>query len=440
MLTGTKQTDAASLVIGMFVSRLDRPWLDTPFLFQGFQIRTKQEISELQRYCDYVFVDFEKSSIDLSGTMRVPPASAQAQKSRWKRRLAGRFPFLKKLSGLFKRKATKITETPTPGHFYEDSVPVKEELIAARSIHGESVDRLTSVLDSIRRGEVVALPELEAVVDPMVDSVLRNSTAMALLVRLRKTDDYTYAHSIGASVWALVFGRHLGLDKESLKALCQGALLLDVGKTKIPTELLQKTGKLTPEETDLVRTHVELGVELVKEIAGIDPRVVSMVATHHERYDGSGYPQGLNGNQVPVFGRIAGILDSYVAMISDRPYAEATSTYNVMREFKSLSDKTFQAEMVEQFIQAIGIFPAGTLVELNTGEVGVVIKEHSFQRLKPEVALILDSNKQPLSEFKIIDLHDSDDETDGTDRTPAVWIERGVEPGAYDIDPSEYFL
>ena len=188
---------------------------------------------------------------------------------------------------------------------------------------------------------------------------------------------------------------------------------------------------------DQVRSHVEFGVELVKEIKGIDPRVIDMVATHHERYDGSGYPKGLKGSQISVFGRMAGIIDSYVAMTSERPYAPATSTYNAMREFKSLSDKSFQSEMVEQFIQAIGIFPSGTLVELNTGEVGVVIKEYSFQRLRPEVALILDSNKEPLSEIKVIDLHGNEDDSGAA---PLVWIARGVEPGAYDIDPSEYFL
>jgi putative nucleotidyltransferase with HDIG domain len=299
------------------------------------------------------------------------------------------------------------------------------------------MDRLTKVLDGIRRGEKIEIVHMEAVVNPMVDSVLRNSTAMALLARMRTKDDYTYSHSIGSSIWALVFGRHLGLNRESLKALCQGGLLLDVGKTKIPMDLLKKPGKLTYEEMDQVRSHVEFGVELVKEIKGIDPRVIDMVATHHERYDGSGYPKGLKGSQISVFGRMAGIIDSYVAMTSERPYAPATSTYNAMREFKSLSDKSFQSEMVEQFIQAIGIFPSGTLVELNTGEVGVVIKEYSFQRLRPEVALILDSNKEPLSEIKVIDLHGNEDDSGAA---PLVWIARGVEPGAYDIDPSEYFL
>ena len=138
----------------------------------------------------------------------------------------------------------------------------------------------------------------------------------------------------------------------------------------------------------------------------LDQRVLDMVSTHHERYDGSGYPNGLKGNQIPVFGRIAGIVDSYTAMTRDRPYAKAMSSYDAMREFKAQSDVLFQAEMVEQFIQAIGIFPPGTLVELNTGEVGVVLKEQQAARLQPEIAIILGAEKEKLEDIKVLDLFD----------------------------------
>jgi HD-GYP domain-containing protein (c-di-GMP phosphodiesterase class II) len=268
----------------------------------------------------------------------------------------------------------------------------------------------------------------------MVDSVLRNSTAMALLVRMQKKDEYTSVHSIASSVWALVFGRHLGLDKESLKVVGLGGLLLDVGKMRMPNQLLQKKGELTDVEMAYIKTHVDIGLDLLREASDVDRRVLDMVATHHERYDGSGYPRGLKGNQIPVFGRIGGIVDSYAAMTSDRPYARAMSSYDVMREFKALSDKHFQAEMVEQFIQALGIFPVGTLVELNTGEVGIVLREHQSTRLRPELAIILDSQKRPLKEFETIDLSKQGEPA------PTVWIERGIEPGAYDIDPREFFL
>jgi HD-GYP domain-containing protein (c-di-GMP phosphodiesterase class II) len=278
------------------------------------------------------------------------------------------------------------------------------------------------------------MPELQVITGELVDSVLRNSTAMTLLIRMQQKDDYTSSHSLETAVWALVFGRHLGLDKESLKAVGLGGLVLDVGKTRIPVQLLNKKDNLTDVERAYLQTHVDIGLEILHEQGGVDSRVLDMVATHHERFDGSGYPKGWKGNQIPVFGRIGGIADSYAAMTSDRPYANAKSSYDAMRELKFLSDKQFQAEMVEQFIQAIGIFPVGTLVELNTGEVCVVLKEHQSDRLRPELAIILDPDKQPLQKLEVIDLK----KQKGPTRT--VWIERGLEPGAYDIDPRDYFL
>jgi hypothetical protein len=162
-----------------------------------------------------------------------------------------------------------------------------------------------------------------------------------------------------------------------------------------------------------------------------------MVATHHERFDGSGYPKALTGNQIPVFGRIGGIVDSYAAMTSNRPYASAMSSYDAMREFKALADKSFQAELVEQFIQAIGVFPAGTLVELSTGEIAVVLKEHRASRLLPEVAIILDADRKKLDDFRTVDLGEQPEEELST---TGVWINRGLNPGEFDINLDDYFL
>ena len=428
-----RKIDVDGLRVGMYVSQLDRPWLETPFLFQGFFIRNNNEIEELRRYCSFVEIDIEESDpriVDTLTSSRVPLARGGTPKSTQKRPgLIGAF-----LRRLFRGAGSAVPEQPRAGEYYRDSVSTADELIVARSIHTGAIDKLMHILDHIRNGGTISMPELQVITGELVDSVLRNSTAMALLMRMQQIDDYTSSHSLETAVWALVFGRHLGLDKESLKAVGLGGMLLDVGKTRIPVQLLNKKEILTDVERAYLKTHVEIGLEIHREQGGVDRRVMDMVATHHERFDGSGYPKGWKGNQIPVFGRIGGIADSYAAMTSDRPYASAISSYDAMRELKSLSDKQFQAEMVEQFIQAIGIFPAGTLVELNTGEVGVVLKEHQSDRLRPELAIILDSDKQPLQDFEVIDLQ----KPEGPTRT--VWIERGLEPGAYDIDSRQYFL
>jgi len=163
-----------------------------------------------------------------------------------------------------------------------------------------------------------------------------------------------------------------------------------------------------------------------------------MIATHHERFDGSGYPHSLKGDAIPLLGRIAGIVDCYDAMISERSYAKAKSAYDAVRELKRLGDVAFPSALVELFIQAVGVFPTGTLVELNTGEVGIVIGQNRFRRLRPEVMLILDSKKQPRQEFTTIDLLTCDGNMEKAE--PTLWITRGLERGAYGIDPKEYFL
>ena len=433
----TRQIDVDGLRIGMFVSQLDRPWIETPFLFQGFCIRSKSEVDELRQYCDFVEIDFEQSDLSASETQQIRFHGKSRSKtlgsgSKRKRSFWRRF-----LQFLFRRKQHEQVNGPGAGDHYKDSVSVADELVVARTLHTGALQKLISVLDDIRRGATVRVPDLEIVVDGMVDSVLRNSTAMALLVRMQKTDDYMHAHSLSTAMWALVFGRHVGLDKDSLRALGLGALLLDVGKTKLPLQLIQKRGPLTDVERMHVRSHVNLGLEIIRHAEALDSRVLEMVATHHERFDGSGYPKGLSGSQIPVFGRIGGIVDSYAAMSSDRSYAKAMSSYDAMREFKALSDKSFQSELIEQFIQAIGIFPAGTLVELNTGEIAVVLKEHRASRLRPEVAIILDVNKRPLDDFRVVDL---DEQSVDSSRSVNVWITRGVKPGEYDIKIDDYFL
>ncbi len=427
-----RKIDVDGLRIGMYVSQLDRPWLETPFLFQGFFIRNGSEIEDIRRYCDYVEIDIEESDATILASISPVAPARQAQMSESAPRRAGWL--WRRITSFFRGKKASVAEQHAPGEFYEDTVSTIDELVVAKSTHSGALDQVMNALAAIQRGEEISMPDLEVVTDAMVDSVLRNSTAMALLVRMQEKDDYTSSHALAGSIWALVFGRHLGLDRESLAAVGLGGLLLDVGKTKLPEQLLNKKGELTDVERAHINTHVELGLEIIRKADEVDNRVLDMVATHHERFDGSGYPRGWKGNQIPIFGRIGGIVDSYAAMTSERRYAKAMSSYDAMREFKALSDKHFQAEMVEQFIQAIGIFPAGTLVELNTGEIGVVLKEHRSSRLQPELAVILDSGKQPKQNLEIIDLKDQ-----GTP-TPTVWIERGIEPGAYNIDSKEYFL
>lgn len=419
------------LKIGLYVSRLDRPWVDTPFLFQGFAVADEQELAQLRSLCRSVYV--EVSAVEAEELRALLRASSKSNGQSEPPGKAAPAPVRHlDLQQLEKNLSARQSQVPL-----KDSTPLKTELGAAKTVHAEAKAAVAQMLDRLRRGRGLDVPQLESVVESMVESVVRNRDALGWLARMKSKDDYLYRHSLAASVWALAFGRHLGLDKETLKAVGVGAMLLDIGKTKLPTELLQKTEKPTAEEWNLIRAHVDHGLEFVRSIPNIDEQVVAMIATHHERFDGEGYPRKLKGDAIPLIGRIAGIVDCYDAMTSERHYAKPKSTYDSVRELKRLAGAWFQTELVELFIQAVGVFPTGTLVELNTGEVGVVVGQNRFRRLRPEVMLILDAQKNLRAEFLIADLQE---QAGAAGDTPSIWITRGLEPGAHGIDPTEYFL
>ena len=408
-----KKITVKQLQIGMYVNRLDRPWTETPFLFQGFYIRDDAEIAELRRYCKYVYIDAEQSPN--------PDLSTSSEHNDQK-------------------KVTARTDTATVDVASAYSVAetaLNEELIVAEKSHKEGLRRVIKIMDQLRGGSKPKIGALKETVDRTVDSVLRNPDAMTWLTRMKHTDSYIYHHSMASSIWAIILGRHLGLKREMLETLGLGAMLLDIGKTKIDKDLLVKPDKLTPAEAKVMRKHLDYGLEILKNQPNTDERVIEMVATHHERHNGTGYPRGLKGTQIPVFGRIAGIVDCYDAMISARPYARQYSPFEATQRLTNLADVEFQVEMVEQFIQAIGVFPTGTLVEMSTGEVAVVTSQNRVRRLRPEIMLILDSNKQLRKEFPIIDLRTV---TTDPSHEKSLWIVKGLEPGAYGIDPSQFYL
>ena len=247
---------------------------------------------------------------------------------------------------------------------------------------------------------------------------------------MKQQDTYTYQHSVGASIWAVALGRQIGLPKSDLRSLAIGGLLFDIGKLRVNPELLQATRSLSDEEFAELRSHVGFGVEMIRNSGLMNKDVLDMVAHHHERHDGSGYPNGLSGDRIPVYARIAAIVDCYDAITSHRSYARAIPPSVAIKKLYEWRDVDFQAELVEEFIQAVGIYPAGTLVELSSGEVAVVVAEYRTRRLRPKVMVLLDANKLPVTEVKIVDLLNQQSTADGK----ALEITSSLEPEAYGID------
>ena len=380
---------------GMFVAELDRPWLETPFALQGFVIRDTSEVLYISDYVDHVYVDAEYSGRRQYLELAVKPTATRPRK-----RL--------QLSDEFER--TRLS-------------------FATAS---ETLDR---VFESLRKGHDQDISAVKDAVNPLIEGVFRNQEAVAALVRLKECGDYRYNHGVSMAVWAAVLGRHIGLHRGELEKLAVGCAMCDVGMTQLPPELLDQAENLTDKQRSIIRAHPIMGAELVADSSDVDFEVLAIIENHHERMDGSGYPKGIDGASIPLLARIAGLVDTYDAMITPRPYAKARTSSEATQELLDCKGSRFQESLVEQFVQAIGLFPTGTLVELNTDEVAIVVSQSATRRLKPEIVIVLDSDKSRLPAPRIVDLANQRIAAEGER-----WIARELLPGSYGVDSEEFFI
>jgi len=406
------------LELGMYVAQLDRPWTDTPFLFQGFFLHQDDEIDLIRRYCQHVFIDAHR------GDQAGEPADKE---SRTITRVTSlRSPAPAKAPPAGERRRAE----------YERSAAVEYEMPAARAIYADTAKAAKDVIQHLQETGHLNIELAQQAVSQVMDSVLRNPDAMIWLSRMRLHHQYIYQHSVNSSVWGLAFGRHLGLDRQAIYEIGLGCMLQDVGKTSLPALLLAKPGPLSETETRVMRSHVEHSVSIMRNTPGVTQRMLDMAQNHHERFDGSGYPEGRRGNEIPTFAKIGAMVDCYDALISPRSYAVQLTPHLALREIYKWRGNLFQPEVVEQFMQVVGVFPTGSVVELNTGAVGVVISQNESRRLRPRLMIILDEKKQRLPHFETVDLL-----YDSTWSDPErFWIEKHVDAAAYGIDPQALYL
>jgi HD-GYP domain-containing protein (c-di-GMP phosphodiesterase class II) len=280
------------------------------------------------------------------------------------------------------------------------------------------------------------LEELEDSMTELVNTVLSDPNAALWMVRMKEYDETVFARSIKAAVLLMTFGRHIGYSHEGLLKLGMIGMLLDTGKLKVGKEILDFPGPLDDEQWARAQEHVRLGVEMLDAERRLDSDVRLAILHHHERADGSGYPQGLPDEKISTFGRMAGIVDTIAAMTTKRPYAPALSTYDALRELQRNSARTFNTALMEQFIQAIGVFPIGSLVELSNGEVAAVTAHNVIRRLEPRVLVMTHIDKSPIdAPFERDLLYRPTDS-----RGKTIYIIRGLPPGAFGVDPRKYYL
>jgi HD-GYP domain-containing protein (c-di-GMP phosphodiesterase class II) len=407
-----------NLQIGMFVEQLDRPWIETPFLLQGFEIKSTEDIERVRKYCEHVYVTGETNPEELRPTpikYISPSLSKQASRRIWES------------EAYFPADANLIHQKQ-----YGKPKPLEAEIGRAWEIRGRAKEHVETMFEDIRMGSTFSTGYVVQVISDLTESVLSNPDAHMLLGQLRRRDDYAASHAMNVCSISLAFGRHLGLPYDRLNELGLGALLIDIGTLKIPREILNKKSPLTEEEYEIVKNHVIHGVEILEAAEGdIPATALDMVYTHQERYDGSGYPRGLAGDDIPLFARMVAIVDTYDAMTTHRLHRDGIAPTSTLKELYDQRSGQFDSELVEQFIQCLGIYPVGTLVLCSTDEVGLVIAQNPGKRLRPKLLLLLDKKKNPYPIPKIVDLSKYN-------QGEAIDVSKIIDARDYDIEVADY--
>lgn len=375
----TRKVSVGDLELGMYVARLDRPWEDTPYLIQGLLIKTAEDIEQLQELCKFVFIDDERSKDDdrtIRRSVNVQPsAQSRITRSEWH--------------------TISVAE---------QKLSFEEEVQKAAVLRKNTRATIDKMFQEMRMGFAVDTDSAKEVVHELVESVAADADAALWLTNLKNVHDYTAQHCMNVSVLAVVLGKHLGFTKDQLKLIGLGALLHDIGKMGTPAEILDKPGKLTPEEFEVIKRHPVDGHDAMLATGKVPDQALQMIKYHHERLSGRGYPDGLRGDQISTAVLIVAIADVYDAITSDRVYHKGIPAYEALQTLYKIAPSEFGKPLVEEFIRCMGIYPIGSVVELTTGDIGVVMTSDPRSRLRPVVLLVRASDGTEYSPRRYVSL------------------------------------
>lgn len=356
------------LKLGMHVSQLDRPWLETPFLLQGFPIHSQEDLITLRNICEYVYIDVLKSHY------------------------------------LAPEARSNMIDPGAPTRRYETTATVEQEIRIANDAYQRNLAEIKQLLDRISGGEnSVQVRLVRQHIKDCADSIERNPAAMMWLTRVKHMDQYTAEHCVNVGILAMTLGRHLGVSRQHLELLGLAGVMHDVGKMKLDQDILFKQGRLTEAEFAHIKQHAELGKQLLEPDPLMPAEVIAAAWSHHERVDGFGYPQGLPDQAISFCARVVSIVDAYDAITSRRCYSPSKSSAEALKIIYDCAGTHFDKKLAIKFIENVGIYPPGSIVELNTGEVGVVLSADAGNRLLPKIALLRNAGKQPMQQ-RVIDL------------------------------------
>jgi len=521
---------ANQLTLGMFVSELDKPWIESDFMLQGFILNDQADLDKIIATCTHVYIDRTRSIGDQFAEIKntkqalprqskviitsateldnkknpvlakarlgekvsfmdilrevknykAPTSSTQhnetysvanqamsvaldakniaqahnktlveSETAKAERHTGGIFNhFSGFVAGLFNQKklkesSAKITQESVQHNLsnseliiYESEPSVEEEIATIYPVFEQSEVVTRSLFDAVANDHHMDISKVSDVLDNMVESIGRTPDALLWLAKLKKADGHSYNLALNVSVTLMAFASFLALPKEQIKLAGFAGLLQDIGKAKLSPDVLLKKGKLTTEEYEHAQTHVDESLAILEKTANIPPKVMQLVSEHHERFNGSGYPSKLKGNQLSLLSQSTGLIDTYCAMTNDRSYADAAHHQQALDQIHALSGEQFSNEIINQLIQFMGIYPVSSLVELNTGEVAVVIQQNQVRRLMPRVMLLLNQQKERYSSPIVLDLIYKPTAPNGEIYS----IRKGIPADSYGLNPNEFYV
>lgn len=373
-----KQIRTDQLKPGMYIHDLNCGWMDHPFLTNAFKVRDQATVDKIVQFgIRELYIDTLKGA-----DVREAPTQREVNAD---------------LERRLQEIARKQPEKPI-------IVELKDEAARARRLHGEANKIVRNMMDDVRLGQQIEIDRVEPMVEHMVESIFRNQDALLPLARLKNHDDYTFEHSVSVCALLVAFGRGLKLPREVIKEIALGGLLHDVGKARVEDAILNKPAKLTDEEFAHMKSHVAQGVDLLRQTAGVSEAALQVASQHHERFDGTGYPGKLAGAGISLYGQMAAIVDVYDAISSDRVYHKGMSPTQALKKLLEWSSHHFDPQLVQAFIRAIGIYPTGTLVQLDSKRLGVVVEQNEKSLLEPIVRIFYHAGQQHYIPPEIVDL------------------------------------